>query len=226
MIIAVDGPSASGKSTVAKLVAKELNLDYIDTGAMYRIVTLAYLRAKNKIKMPGREDKAFIDYDLLELVLRNIEIKFQDGKIFLKGEDVSDLIRSQEVSVNVSDIAAIKSVRDKLTEEQREMGANGNVIMDGRDVGTTVFPNADLKVFLVASAEVRAKRRLKDYCDQGEKIELHELIEEIKKRDRKDSERKESPLKKADDAIEINTDNMSIEEVTQRIVSLQKNGKV
>lgn len=215
--IAIDGPAASGKSTVSKLVAEKLGLTYIDTGAMYRAVTLAYLRSLQN-GGPGER----IDLRLLEEILGLIEISFADNgkRVLLNGKDASEDIRSQEVNRWVSDVSAVKSVREKLVSEQRRMSRSGNVILDGRDIGTVVLPDANLKIFLVASARVRAERRLKDLEAQGEQVELGALVEEIKLRDQKDSERKESPLRKAPDAIEIDTDNLSIQEVIDKISSL------
>ncbi len=216
MIIAIDGPAGSGKSTVAKLAAQRLGFDYIDTGAMYRAVTFVYLKDK------GFKEDEKIDLDFLSLLLPSVHIRFEGERIILNEENISSEIRSSQVSNKVSAIAAVKAVRNKLVDEQREMGKSGNVILDGRDIGTVVFPNADHKIFLVASPEIRAQRRLKDLEALGEKKELSELTTEIITRDKKDSERTEGPLKKADDAIEINTDDLSIEEVVTKIIELAK----
>lgn len=219
MIIAIDGPAASGKSTVAKLVARRLAYLYIDSGAMYRAVTFEWLR---RIKTKSTDD--FIK---LEDLLSTMDIRFEENgkKIYLNYEDVSDAIRANEVSKNVSYIASFKNVRDKLTNIQRSMASGQNVIMDGRDIGTVVFPHAEIKIFMTASAEVRAKRRLKDLQDKGENIDLDSLIKEIETRDKLDSERAISPLCKAPDAIEINTDNLSIEEVVEIICNYNSNSK-
>lgn len=217
MIIAIDGPAGSGKSTVAKLAAQRLGFDYIDTGAMYRAVTFIYLKDK------GFKEDEEIDLDFLNLLLPSVHIRFDGDKIILNEENISSEIRSSQVSNRVSAIAAVKAVRDKLVDEQREMGKSGDVILDGRDIGTVVFPNANLKIFLVASPEIRAQRRLKDLEALGEKKELGDLIKEIVLRDKKDSERVEGPLRKAEDAIEINTDDLSIEDVVKKIIELSKN---
>lgn len=217
MIIAIDGPAGSGKSTIAKILADRLNLLYLDTGAMYRAVTLAFKKAK--------EASSDEDLEIIGSLLPSLSIKLEANKVLLNGEDVSHLIRSSEISNNVSHVAAFKLVRDKLVEEQRNIANNcpkefKGTILDGRDIGTVVFPNADLKIFLTASVEVRARRRLKDLESLGEKVDLNLLINEVAARDEKDSKRSEGPLKQADDAIEINTDDLTIEEVVEKIHSL------
>lgn len=219
MIIAIDGPAASGKSTVAKLVAKQLGYLYIDSGAMYRAVTLDWLR---KFKTQSKNDMQ----NLAEL-LNTMDIRLEENskKIYLNNEDISEAIRANEVSKNVSYIASFKNVRDKLTNIQRSIAGKENVIMDGRDIGTVVFPQAELKIFMIASPRVRAERRLKDLTAKGENIQLEELIKEIETRDRLDSERELSPLKKANDAIEINTDDLTIEEVIKKICDYNSNCK-
>ena len=218
MIIAIDGPSASGKSTVAKLVAKKLGLNYLDTGAMYRAVTLAYIQSSSARQSGSNQ----VDFTVLLSLLPNIEISFINERVLLNQEDVTNEIRSSEVSNNVSAVAAIKEVRDKLVAEQRRIGSKGNVVLDGRDIGTVVFPTANVKVFLVASPEVRAKRRMKDLEVLGEEKDLATLTEEIRKRDEFDSHRVESPLKRAEDAVEINTDEMTVDEVVEKICELAK----
>lgn len=210
MIIAIDGPSASGKSTAAKLVAKELGFEYLDTGAMYRMITFAFLEAGG--------DSSNIDHNLLSEVLGRSKINLESGKFYLNNVDVSKEIRSTRVTNSVSDIAAVKEVRVKLVDDQRKLSESKDVILDGRDIGTVVFPDAELKLYLVASAEVRAERRLKDFEAHGETRDLQVLVEEIKLRDKKDSERDESPLRKADGAIEINTDQITIEQMVEQIV--------
>jgi len=221
MLIAIDGPAGSGKSTIAKLLAEKLGFQYIDTGAMYRAVTLAALEAKYPSinfsltdKVLGYEDEDFIK----ERVLPNLSIKLDGKEVYLSGRNVSKEIRTPFVSNNVAQIAALKSVRENLVKQQQALGRASNCVMDGRDIGTVVFPDADIKIFLTASAEVRAKRRLKDFEEQGEHTNFAALVEDIKARDKYDSERDISPLKIADDAIEINSDDKTIDQVLQLIL--------
>lgn len=218
MQVAIDGPASSGKSTISKLIAKENHFVYLDTGAMYRVVTLAVLR--NNI--------ALDDYEAIENLVQNIEIRFsmKDGKqsVFMNGEDVTDEIRSVEVTKNVSAVSAIKEVRTRLVHLQQEIAENHSIIMDGRDIGTVVLPQAEIKIFLVASVEERAKRRFIENQEKGIEISYEELVEDIRRRDHIDSTRKESPLKKAEDAIEIDTTTMTIEDVVKTVTALiQKN---
>ncbi|QNQ80484.1 (d)CMP kinase [Lactobacillus sp. PV034] len=214
MQIAIDGPASAGKSTVAKIVAKNLNFIYIDTGAMYRACTLI---AKNGKVDYGDEAKIL---DLLE----NSKIEFKNGekeqKVFVNGQDVSLTIRTPEITANVSQVSALPGIRKKMVELQREMAGQNNVIMDGRDIGTTVLPHADLKVFLVASVASRAKRRYLDFEEKGINQDLAEIERDIEQRDYKDSHRKISPLKKAADAIELDTTNLTIDEVVKKITEL------
>ena len=214
MQVAIDGPPSSGKSTISKLIAKETGFLYLDTGAMYRATTLAFLR--NNISV---DDASAID-ELLE----NLVISFkntEDGQlVFLNGEDVTREIRDLEVTRNVSEVSAIKAVRVKLVQMQREIAENHSIIMDGRDIGTVVLPNAELKIFLVASVKERALRRFRENQEKGIELSLEKLEEEIAHRDFLDSTRKESPLKKADDAIEIDTTSLSIQEVVSKITNL------
>jgi CMP/dCMP kinase len=211
-IIAIDGPAASGKSTIAKLLAQSLGYLYIDSGAMYRAVTCKWLEAKQN--NPDLEDLI-----LLSQILETIEIELFDNskQIFINGEDYSSVLRTNTVSNNVSYIASFEIVRKKLVELQRKIATGTSVVMDGRDIGTVVFPQADYKFFMVASPEVRASRRLKELKSRGEVIELETLVQQIKDRDKTDSEREISPLIKASEAIEINTDQLSIEEVLKVI---------
>ena len=217
MIIAIDGPAAAGKSTVAKKIANQLNYVYIDTGAMYRAITLA-------AKING------IDYeDELNLakLTKNTSITFKqnDGiqQVFINNKDVTLDIRNQEVTNNVSTVAKHQKVREILVEKQRELAQNKHVVMDGRDIGSHVLPNADVKLFLVASVEERAKRRHEENLANGFESNLDQLKEEIRKRDQIDSEREVSPLVKAEDAIEVDTTNMNIDEVTNYILSIISN---
>ena len=218
MQVAIDGPASSGKSTISKLIAKENHFVYLDTGAMYRVVTLAVLR--NKISID--------DHEAIEKLVQTIEIGFsmQDGKqsVYMNGEDVTDEIRSVEVTKNVSAVSAIKEVRTRLVHLQQEIAENHSIIMDGRDIGTVVLPQAEIKIFLVASVEERAKRRFIENQEKGIEMSYEELVEDIRRRDHIDSTRKESPLKKADDAIEIDTTTMTIEDVVKTVTALiQKN---
>ena len=214
MQVAIDGPASSGKSTISKFISKETGFLYLDTGAMYRATTLAFLR--NNISV---DDASAID-ELLE----NLVISFkntEDGQlVFLNGEDVTREIRDLEVTRNVSEVSAIKAVRVKLVKMQQEIAENHSIIMDGRDIGTVVLPNAELKIFLVASVKERALRRFRENQEKGIELSLEKLEEEIAHRDFLDSTRKESPLKKADDAIEIDTTSLSIQEVVSKITNL------
>ena len=218
MQVAIDGPASSGKSTISKLIAKKNHFVYLDTGAMYRVVTLAVL--KNQISLD--------DHRAIEQLVQTIEIGFsmQDGKqsVFMNGEDVTDEIRSVEVTRNVSAVSALKEVRTRLVHLQREIVENHSIIMDGRDIGTVVLPQAEIKIFLVASVEERAKRRFIENQEKGIEMSYEELVEDIRRRDHIDSTRKESPLKKAEDAIEIDTTTMTIDDVVKTVTALiQKN---
>lgn len=217
MIIAIDGPAAAGKSTVAKKIANQLNYVYIDTGAMYRAITLA-------ANING------IDYeDELNLakLTKNTSITFKQNngiqQVFINNKDVTLDIRNQDVTNNVSTVAKHQKVREILVEKQRELAQNKHVVMDGRDIGSHVLPNADVKLFLVASVEERAKRRHEENLANGFESNLDQLKEEIRKRDQIDSEREVSPLVKAEDAIEVDTTNMNIDEVTNYILSIISN---
>ena len=199
MIIAIDGPAGSGKSTIAKLIAEDLGLVYLDTGAMYRLVTLKALN-----------DGILGNLDKIIKMLDNLNIDIKENGFYLDDIDVSEEIRKPVVSENVSDIAAIREVREKMVDLQRKFSESKNVILDGRDIGTVVFPNADVKIFLVADAKERANRRYKELVAKGENVRIEEIYENILKRDEIDSTRKESPLKKADNAIEVDTTSKNI----------------
>ena len=213
MIIAVDGPAGSGKSTISKLLAKELGLVYLDTGAMYRLFTLKMLK----------ENVSFFDSHKIDELLENLNINIENDRFYLDGKDVSEEIRKTDVAANVSKTAAIKEVREKMVNLQREFSKSKNVILDGRDIGTVVFPEADIKIFLVADAKERAERRFKELHEKGENISLDNIYENILKRDRLDSTRENSPLKKANDAIEVDTTGKNIEEVKNIILNLYIN---
>lgn len=206
--VAVDGPAGSGKSTIAKILAEKYGMIYLDTGAMYRMVSLYSL--ENGLDLD--------DIVAVEKALENIEINIEGNRFYLNGKDVSEAIRTPEVTAIVSKVSAIKAVREKLVDLQREIAKGRRAILDGRDIGTVVFPNADLKIFLVASPEERANRRVKDYENKGIKGESFEdVLKAIKLRDHLDSTREESPLKKAEDAIEIDSSFMQIPEVCDAI---------
>ena len=215
MIIAIDGPAGSGKSTTAKKVAAELNLMHLDTGAMYRAVALYILNqeiAESRIRNPNQ----------MTQILDEIEIKFSNetNNIFLNGKDVSIEIRENRVSEFVSDVSAISLVRERMILLQREIATGSNVVLEGRDIGTRVFPNADVKVYLNADVNERGQRRFKELVERGEKITLEAVIQDIELRDLKDSSREHSPLEKAKDAIEIDTTKLSIDAQVNEIVSL------
>jgi len=214
MIIAIDGPAGSGKSTIAKLVAKDMGLVYLDTGAMYRLVTLKALNEG----ILGND--GLNELDKIKKLLDDLNIDIRENRFYLDDADVSEEIRKPVVSENVSDVAAIREVREKMVDLQRKFSESKNVILDGRDIGTVVFPNADLKIFLVADARERAKRRYRELIEKGENVEIEEIYENILKRDKIDSTRKESPLKKAKDAVEVDTTSKSIEEVKNEILRM------
>lgn len=211
MIIAIDGPAGSGKSTIAKLIAEDLGLVYLDTGAMYRLVTLKALN-----------DGILGNLDKTIKMLDDLRIDIKKNGFYLDDTNVSEEIRKPVVSENVSDIAAIREVREKMVDLQRKFSESKNVILDGRDIGTVVFPNADVKIFLIADAKERANRRYRELVAKGENVKIEEIYENILKRDKIDSTRKESPLKKADDAIEVDTTSKNIEEVKNEILYIIK----
>ena len=203
LIVAIDGPAGSGKSTIAKLLAKKYDLTYIDTGAMYRMITLYLL--ENNIDINDLKE--------VERVLNTVNLDMQGDKFYLDNVDVSTKIREKRINENVSKVASIKIVRSNLVDLQRKVSNNKNVILDGRDIGTVVFPNAKVKIFLVATAEERARRRYNEFLEKKTEITYDEVLKSLKERDYIDSTRKESPLKKADDAIELDTTNLTIEDV-------------
>ncbi len=206
-VVAIDGPSGTGKSTTAKLLAKRLNYLYIDSGAMYRAVTYSVLQ--NKI--PVTDIAAIIEHT------KGLDIVLEDEKVLLNGEDISAPVRGVQVTSNVSTISAIKEVREMLVAKQREYAMTNSVVMDGRDIGTVVFPYAQYKYFLICDLKTRAARRQQDFRDLGLEIATNKIVMELRKRDDIDTKREESPLRKADDAVEVDTTNMIIEEQVECI---------
>lgn len=214
MSIAIDGPAGAGKSTIAKKVAKELGYIYVDTGALYRTVALFMIQNKININDENEVNKALDRID--------ISMKYEDGiqNIYLNKENVNSLIRTIEVSKIASKTSTYKKVREKLLFLQKDIAKKNKVVMDGRDIGTVILPNADLKIFLTASAKVRGERRYKEIIERDERADLQSIIEYIEKRDEQDKNRAISPLRKANDAIEIDSSYMTIDEVTKKIISL------
>ena len=210
IIIAIDGYSGTGKSSTAKIVSEKLHYDYIDSGAMYRAV--AYYFLNKDINLEDIQD--------IKRALQNIEIKFQEGKAFLNGQDVEDVIRSMAVNQSVSRVAAISAVRVKLAQLQRKLGEEKGVVMDGRDIGTVVYPNADLKLFMTADIDVRTERRRNQLLRKGIKESFDDIKCNFINRDKMDTTREDSPLTKAEDAIEIDTSNLSLNDQTNTIVKL------
>jgi len=213
MIIAIDGPAVSGKSTSAKLVAEKLGFTYLDTGAMYRCVTLLTLRNNAKINSNHHLDSLLKQFQL------DIKKNGDEYIFYLNGEDVSKEIRRSDVTKNVSAVSALSIVRKTLVKIQREIAEDQNCVIEGRDIGTVVFPNADVKFFVVADSVVRAKRRQLDLKRLGEEKTIDSLVKEIRDRDRYDSQREVSPLSMAIDAIEVDTTNMSIDEQVDFMVN-------
>lgn len=203
IIVAIDGPAGSGKSTIAKIIADRYSFTYIDTGAMYRMITLYCLD----------NDIDFEDELAIKNVLDNISLDMQGDKFFLNNKEVTKEIRETRVNENVSKIASIRIVRENLVNLQRKISQGKNVILDGRDIGTVVFPDAQIKIYLIASPEERANRRHRELIQKGTEISYDEVLNSIKERDYIDSTRKESPLMKADDAIELDSTGLKIDEV-------------
>ncbi|MGM9906980.1 (d)CMP kinase [Limosilactobacillus sp.] len=215
--VAIDGPASAGKSTVAKLVAKRFNYVYCDTGAMYRVVTLAALR----------KGLSMDDTDQIVRLAQQIKISFQPGdpeqRVFLDGDEVTQDIRQGEIDKNVSAVAAIPAVRTEMTNQQRKIAQAGGIVMDGRDIGTTVLPKAPVKIFMVATAHERARRRYVENKAKGiATASLAELQKEIELRDQKDSTRAVSPLTQAPDAVRLDTTNLSIDQVVDEISKIIK----
>ena len=222
IIIAIDGFSSCGKSTMAKDLAHELGYIYVDTGAMYRCVALYALQHKLFLK------DGEINIPELEAAMPNINISFKLNKetgrpdTYLNNENVENKIRTMEVSSHVSSIAAIPFIREALVAQQQKMGKDKGIVMDGRDIGTVVFPNAELKIFVTASPEVRAQRRYDELMEKGMEADYNEILENVKRRDYIDSHRDVSPLRKAGDAIELDNSNISIEEQKQWLIKQYK----
>ena len=219
MNIAIDGPSGAGKSTIAKLLAKKLNITYLDTGAMYRAIGLK----------AHEQNVDISDEDKVKELLASTSIEVRAGEngsvVILDGRDVSEAIRQNFVSKLASDISALQCVRTYLVELQRKIAAGQSSVLDGRDIGTVVLPNAKYKFFLTASAEERARRRFLELTAKGQKVDEAQIKEEILLRDYNDTHRKHSPLKKAEDAIEIDSTFLSIEQVCDRVINIVGEGK-
>ncbi|MCR5195790.1 MAG: (d)CMP kinase [Pseudobutyrivibrio sp.] len=214
--VAIDGPAGAGKSTIAKAVAKKMGYVYVDTGAMYRAMGLYFLRSN--IASTDEEKIASVVDDI------NVSIKYEDGMqhVILNGEDVTGLIRTEEVGNMASASSVYGPVRSKLVALQQELAKTTDVIMDGRDIGTVVLPNADVKVFLTASVECRAKRRYDELVAKGEKPDFDKIAKDIEERDYRDSHREISPLKQAEDAVLVDSSDMTIDEVVNKIIDLCK----
>lgn len=214
--IAIDGPAGAGKSTIAKAVAKRENLIYVDTGAMYRAMALFMLREKVNL--------AYAEAVALKCAEADITIRYENGVqvVLLNGENVNGFLRTEEVGNAASTISVIGKVREKLVELQKKLAAESNCVMDGRDIGTCVLPNAQLKIYLTASSLVRAKRRYEELAAKGEVCNLEKIRADIEERDYRDMHREISPLRQAEDAILIDSSDMTVEEVISRIISLVK----
>ena len=217
--IAIDGPAGAGKSTIAKALAKRLGFIYVDTGAMYRTMALELLR-----KGISPED-----VPAMEQACQGVEISiaYEEGsqQVYLNGENVSSLIRREEVGNMASVSAANGKIREKLVDLQRQMAARENVVMDGRDIGTCVLPQADVKIYLTASVHTRAMRRYKEYLEKGQKVDLQQIEKDIEKRDYQDMHRDISPLKQAEDAVLLDSSDMGIEEVIDAMIALYEKKK-
>ena len=216
MIVAIDGPSGAGKSTLAKRVAKELRFTYLDTGAIYRALALKILRRRVDLNDTAALSAIVQDSD--------IDLRGQNGQlqVILDGQDVSALIRTPEVSQMASKASAIPMVRHRLLHLQRELGRRGNVVAEGRDIGTVVFPDAQVKIYLDASIEERARRRCHELRAAGREVSLAETISEMKERDKRDSERDIAPLRKADDALAVDSSGLTADAVAEKVLQLIK----
>lgn len=212
-IVAIDGPSGAGKSTVSKLVARELGYVHINTGALYRTVALAAQRA----------GIAWDDEGALGALIGTLDISLQpDGRVLLDDEDVSEAIRAPDISMGASAVSALGAVRQGLLELQRQLGGQGGSVLEGRDIGTVVFPDAEVKIFLDATPEVRARRRYDELVGKGVEVDFDELLADVIRRDKDDSERALAPLKPAEDAVHVDSTDLSIEAVVERITSLAR----
>lgn len=215
MNIAIDGPAGAGKSTIARRAAKEMGFIYVDTGAMYRAVALYMLN--NDVNV---EDEVAVSEAVANVVV-DLAYEGDEQQILLNGENVNGLIRTPKVSAAASKTSAYPAVRARLLDLQKNIAANNSVLMDGRDIGTVVLPNAELKIFLTASAEVRGERRYKELIAKGEEADLSSIIADIEKRDEQDRNRAVSPLVQAEDAVLVDTSNMTIDEVVNHIIELK-----
>ncbi|WP_034040006.1 (d)CMP kinase [Wocania ichthyoenteri] len=219
--IAIDGLSSTGKSTVAKQIANHLGYVYVDSGAMYRAIT--FYAMQNGLISDDDFNKEALIYQLPKI---NISFKFNENlgfaEVYLNEENIEKQIRTLEVSSFVSKVAAVSEVREQLVKQQQKMGENKGVVMDGRDIGTVVFPKAELKIFMTASAETRAQRRYEELIERGDDVDYNAVLKNVQERDYIDSNRKDSPLIKADDAIEINNSNLSLQEQFDKILQLVK----
>ena len=212
-VIAIDGPSASGKGTVAVKVAEALSFNFLDSGALYRLVAFAALER-------GVSPE---DGEALAGIARQLDVRFTGGRIDLQGRDVTEAIRAEQVSGAASRVAALQSVRDALLDRQRAFRQAPGLVADGRDMGSVVFPDATLKIFLTADAEERARRRYKQLIEKGMTANMTDLLQEIRQRDKRDSERTAAPLQKCADAVELDTSGMSIEAAVERVLALFRN---
>lgn len=218
-LVAIDGPVGAGKSTVAKITAQRLNIVYVDTGAMYRTVGL-YVTNKGLDTKDAKQVNSVLDEINLDVKLSN-----EGQKIFLNGEDVTKLIRTPEISMAASNVSAVPEVRERLVQIQRSLADSKSVIMDGRDIGTVVLPNATTKIFLNATLEVRAERRYRELIKKGQEVTFEDVKNDIIRRDKNDMSRAASPLKKADDAIELDTTGKTLEEVVNEIIAIVNESK-
>lgn len=214
--IAIDGPAGAGKSTIAKTVSKNLGYIYVDTGALYRTIGLNVLRQGKDTKKPDEVVSTLADV--------KVSLRFVDGeqRVFLGEEDVSEAIRQNEVSMAASNVSSIPAVREFLFDLQRNIASENNCIMDGRDIGTVVLPDAKIKIYLTASAEARADRRFKELTEKGQNVDYNVILEEIKKRDYQDMNREIAPLKKADDAVLVDTTELNLQESIDYMVKVIK----
>lgn len=218
-VITIDGPSGSGKGTLSQLLAKKIGFHLLDSGALYRLVALAALKQGVNIQDEQQVEKVAAQLDV------RFDITAEHTRILLSGEDVTRAIRSEIISMNASVVAAYPGVREALLKRQRDFRQLPGLVADGRDMGTTVFPDADIKIFLTASAEARAQRRYKQLVEKGEPVDINALIKDIQERDERDSKRTVSPLKPAADAILLDSTQMTIEEVLEAMLNLVKSGK-